>query len=197
MDDNFEVTLVDRNNYHSFSPLLYQVGVAFIEPSNISYPFRRLFQGKKNLRFHLGELKSVNIQEKTIDTDTGVLHYDELVLALGTESTYFGMKNVMKHSLPLKTISDATNLRNQLLLNMEKAVRTTDLSERESLLNVVVAGAGPTGVEVAGMLAEMAESIAPKEYPEMAIRSRGLISFKQIWKEGFLNCNSRIAICLQ
>ena len=167
MDDNFEVTLVDRNNYHSFSPLLYQVGMAFIEPSNISYPFRRLFQGKKNLRFHLGDLKSVNVQEKTIDTSTGVLHYDALVLAVGTESNYFGMKNVMKHSLPLKTISDATNLRNQLLLNMEKAVRTTDLSERESLLNVVVAGAGPSGVEVAGMLAEMSEAIAAKEYPEI------------------------------
>jgi NADH dehydrogenase len=167
MDDNFEVTLVDRDNYHSFSPLLYQVAMAFIEPSNISYPFRRLFQGKKNLHFHLGELKSVNLQEKTIDTSTGVLHYDALVLAVGTETNYFGMKNVMKHSLPLKTISDATNLRNQLLLNMEKAVRTTDLSERESLLNVVVAGAGPSGVEVAGMLAEMSESIAPKEYPEI------------------------------
>ena len=167
MDDNFEVTLVDRNNYHSFSPLLYQVGMAFIEPSNISYPFRRLFQGKKNLRFHLGELKSVNLQEKTIDTGTGVLHYDALVLAVGTESNYFGMKNVMRHSLPLKTISDATNLRNQLLLNMEKAVRTTDPSERESLLNVVVAGAGPSGVEVAGMLAEMSESIARKDYPEI------------------------------
>ena len=167
MDDNFEVTLVDRNNYHSFSPLLYQVGMAFIEPSNISYPFRRLFQGKKNLRFHLGELKSVNLQEKTIDTGTGVLHYDALVLAVGTESNYFGMKNVMRHSLPLKTISDATNLRNQLLLTMEKAVRTTDPSERESLLNVVVAGAGPSGVEVAGMLAEMSESIARKDYPEI------------------------------
>jgi NADH dehydrogenase len=115
----------------------------------------------------MGELKNVNIQEKTIETSTGALSYDSLVLAVGTESNYFGMENVKKNALPLKTISDATNLRNHLLLKMEEAVRTTDLDERESLLNVVVAGAGPSGVEVAGMLAEMSEAIAPKEYPEM------------------------------
>lgn len=165
--DNFEITLVDIDNYHSFSPLLYQVATAFIEPSNISYPFRRLFQGKRNVRFHLGELKRIDIHKKTIDTNTGVLRYDFLVLAVGTESNFFGMEGVKKHSLPLKTITDATNLRNHLLLNMEEAVRATDPAERESLLNIVVAGAGPTGVEVAGMLAEMAETIAPKEYPEM------------------------------
>lgn len=166
-DDNFEVTLVDSNNFHSFSPLLYQVGMAFIEPSNISYPFRRLFQGKKNLRFHLGQLRSVDIQKKTVDTTNGILQYDKLVLAAGTESNYFGMQNVKEHSLPLKTISDATNLRNHLLLGMEKAVNATDPVERQRLLNVVIAGAGPSGVEVAGMLAEMSASIAPKEYPEI------------------------------
>lgn len=166
-DDNFGVTLVDIDNYHSFSPLLYQVGMAFIEPANISYPFRRLFQGKRNLRFHLGELKNVNVKEKTIDTTTGMLSYDALVLAVGTESNYFGMENVKKHALPLKTISDATNLRNHLLLNMEEAVRAKDPAVRKSLLNIVVAGGGPTGVEVAGMLAEMSMSIASKEYPEL------------------------------
>jgi len=167
LDENFEVTLVDVNNYHSFQPLLYQVGMAFIEPSNISHPFRRLFQEKKNLRFHLGEFKRVNLQEKTIDTSTGSLSYDELVLAAGTETNYFGMQNVMQHALPLKTISDATNLRNHIMLNMERAVRTTDPVERESMLNIVVAGGGPSGVEVAGMLAEMSASLVPKEYPEI------------------------------
>ena len=166
-DDNFEVTLVDIDNYHSFSPLLYQVGMAFIEPSSISYPFRRLFQGKANLRFHLGELKNVNTRDKTITTTAGTLGYDSLVLSLGTESNYFGMDNVKKHSLPLKTISDATNLRNHLLMKMEEAVRATDPAVRLGLSNVVVAGAGPSGVEVAGMLAEMSEAIAPKEYPEI------------------------------
>lgn len=166
-DHRFQVTLVDRYNYHSFTPLLYQVGMAFIEPSNISYPFRRLFQEKDNLRFHLGCLLRVNMQENTIETDTGVLPYDDFVLALGTESNYFGMENVKKHAWPLKTITDATNLRNHLLLNMEKAARTTDPVKRKELLNVVIAGGGPTGVEVAGMLAEMAQHIAPKEYPEI------------------------------
>jgi NADH dehydrogenase len=166
-DEHFEVTLVDIDNYHSFSPLLYQVGMAFIEPSNISYPFRRLFQEKRNLRFHLGELKHVDIEKKLVETTTGQLSYDSLVIALGTESNYFGMENVKKHALQLKTISDATNLRNHLLLKMEEAVREKDLSVRESLLNVVVAGAGPSGVEVAGMLAELSHTIGPKEYPEI------------------------------
>ena len=166
-DDHFAVTLLDIDNYHSFSPLLYQVGMAFIEPSNISYPFRRLFQDKENLRFHLGELKRVHTGSKSVETTTGTLNYDFLVIALGTESNYFGMENVKKHALPLKTISDATNLRNHLLLKMEEAVRENNPAVRASLLNVVVAGAGPSGVEVAGMLAEMSEAIAPKEYPEM------------------------------
>src|SRR6187455_3211996 len=165
-DEHFEVTLVDIDNYHSFSPLLYQVGMAFIEPSNISYPFRRLFQEKQNLRFHLGELEHVDIEKKLVETTTGQLSYGSLVIALGTESNYFGMENVKKQALPLKTISDATNLRNHLLLKMEEAVREKDLSVRESLLNVVVAGAGPSGVEVAGMLAELSQTIGPKEYPE-------------------------------
>lgn len=166
-NNTYQVTLVDMHNHHSFSPLLYQVGMAFIEPSNISYPFRRLFQNKHNLRFHLGELRSVNVDENEITTSAGVLHYDYLVLAIGTESNYFGMENVKKNALPLKTISDATNMRNHLLLNMEKAVNTKDIEERAKLLNIVVAGAGPTGVEVAGMLAEMSKKIGPREYPEI------------------------------
>lgn len=167
-DSRFEVTLVDINNYHSFLPLLYQVGMAFIEPSNISYPFRRLFQTKTNLRFHMGELHSVDLETNSLITSTGVLPYDYLVLAVGTESNYFGMENVKKNALPLKTISDATNLRNHLLLNMEQAVRAETSAERAKLLNVVIAGAGPTGIEVAGMLAEMSKKIGPKEYPEIA-----------------------------
>src|SRR5688500_10570371 len=125
-DDRFEVTLVDRNNFHSFTPLLYQVGMAFIEPSNISYPFRRLFQEKDNLRFFLGSLIKVRDEEKVTETDQGVIEYDYLVIAVGTESNYFGMENVKNKSWPLKTITDATNLRNHLLLNMEEAARTED-----------------------------------------------------------------------
>jgi NADH dehydrogenase len=166
-DERFLITLVDINNYHFFPPLLYQVATAFIEPSNISYPFRRLFQKKKNLRFHMGSLTRVNAENNNIETDTGSLEYDFLVLAVGTETNYFGMENVKRNSLPMKTINDALNLRNYLLLNMEKAVRMEDMGEKEKYLNIVIAGGGPTGVEIAGMLAEMGREIAAKEYPEI------------------------------
>lgn len=166
-DKRFHVTLVDQNNYHSFMPLLYQVGMAFIEPSNISYPFRRLFQEKENLRFYMGCLRRVNAAHNLIETDNGFIEYDYLVLAIGTYSNYFGMENVKNKAWPLKSISDATNLRNHILLNMEKAARIEDPVKRMQYLNIVIAGGGPTGVEVAGMLAEMAHHIAPKEYPEI------------------------------
>ena len=166
-DPRFQVVLVDTNNYHFFPPLLYQVASAFIEPSNISYPFRRMFQKKKSLRFHLGSLIRINPQTNSIETDTGTLDYDYLVLAVGTESNYFGMENVKQNSLPMKTINYALNLRNHILLSMENAVRSNDRSEKEKNLNIVIAGGGPSGVEVAGMLAEMGHYIAAKEYPEI------------------------------
>lgn len=166
-NDNFHVTLVDKNNYHFFPPLLYQVATGFIEPSNISYPFRRMFQEKENLRFHMGSLQKVNPESNTIETDTGTLDYDYLVLAVGTETNYFGMQHVKEYGLPMKSIDDALNLRNHILLNMENAVRSTSQEEREKHLNIVIAGGGPTGVEIAGMLAEMGHNIGRKEYPEI------------------------------
>ena len=166
-DKRFHITLVDKNNYHFFPPLLYQVSTAFIEPSNISYPFRRMFQEKTNLRFHMGALLKVNTENNTIETENGILPYDYLVLAIGTESNFFGIENVKQRSLPMKTIDDALNLRNYLLLTMEKAVRTNDQAERDKLLNIVIAGGGPTGVELAGMLAELGHNVAVKEYPEI------------------------------
>jgi NADH:ubiquinone reductase (H+-translocating) len=166
-DPRFLITLVDINNYHFFPPLLYQVATAFIEPSNISYPFRRMFQEKPNLRFHLGRLLKINHIENIIETDTATLQYDYLVLALGTETNYFGMENVRQNALPMKTIGDSLNLRNHVLLSMERAVRAVDKTHREKYLTIVIAGGGPSGVEVAGMLAEMGHNIATKEYPEI------------------------------
>ena len=166
-DNRFQITLVDRNNYHFFPPLLYQVSTSFIEPSNISYPFRRMFQEKENVRFHMGSLQRVNPVTNTIETENGILSYDYLVLALGTETNYFGMENVKKGSLPMKTIDEALTLRNTLLLNMENAVKAKTKPERDRLLNIVIAGGGPTGVELAGMLAELGNNIAHKEYPEL------------------------------
>jgi NADH dehydrogenase len=161
------VTLVDKNNYHFFPPLLYQVATAFIEPSNISYPFRRMFQYKHNLRYYMGSLVKINVESNTIETDSGTLDYDYLVLAMGAESNYFGMDNVKNNALPMKTIDDAINLRNHILLNLEKLVKSNDPLEREIRRNIVIAGGGPTGVEVSGMIAEMGKYILEKDYPEL------------------------------
>ena len=166
-DKRFEITLVDRNNYHFFPPLIYQVSAAFIESSNISYPFRRLFQKKSNVRFHMGELKRVNPAEKTVETTTGTLSYDYLVLAMGTGTNYFGFENIAKHAKPMKTLDDAMKLRNHILLQMESAVRATDPAARNKAMNIVIAGGGPTGVELSGILAEMGREILMKEYPEL------------------------------
>ena len=166
----FHVTLVVGNNYHFFPPLLYQVATAFIEPSNISYPFRKMFQNKKNIRFYMGKLQKVFPESKTIETENGNLSYDYLVLAMGTESNFFGNINVMKDALPMKTIDDALNIRNHILLRLEEAVRSTSIEDRQRLANIVLAGGGPTGVELAGMIAEMARNISSKDYPEISSR---------------------------
>ncbi|WP_285055545.1 NAD(P)/FAD-dependent oxidoreductase [Pedobacter ginsengisoli] len=163
--DQYQVIMVDRNNYHFFPPLLYQVSTAFIEASNISYPFRRMFQGKSNLSFYMGTLIKINPESNSIETDNGTLTYDYLVLAMGTETNYFGLDNVKQKALPMKTIDDALHLRNHVLLRLEEAVRSTDVREKERLGNVVIAGGGPTGVEIAGMLAEMGKNIVKKDYP--------------------------------
>ena len=168
-DDRFLITLVDKNNYHFFPPLIYQVATSFIQASNISYPFRRLFSKYKNVNFHMGSLLKVDSENNVIETDTGNLTYDYLVLALGTESNFFGMENVQKCALPMKNIEEALYLRNHMLLNLEEAARNKDLKTAERLQNVVIAGGGPTGVELAGMLAEMGKYIAEKEYPEIKL----------------------------
>jgi len=163
---SFDITLVDRNNYHFFPPLLYQVSTAFIEPSNIAYPFRKMMQVQRNLSFFMGELVCVLPQENMIETTNGFLKFDFLVLATGTETNYFGNENLRKNALPMKTIDDALRIRNHILLKMEEAVRSGSPGEVVKLTNLVIAGGGPTGVELAGMIAEMAKNIniTSKEY---------------------------------
>ncbi|MEI3789241.1 MULTISPECIES: NAD(P)/FAD-dependent oxidoreductase [unclassified Chryseobacterium] len=173
-DNRFLITLVDKNNYHFFPPLIYQVATSFIQASNISYPFRRLFSKYKNVNFHMGSLLKVNPESKTIETDTGNLTYDYLVIALGTESNFFGMDNVQRCALPMKSIEEALYLRNHMLLNLEEAARNKDPKTAEKLQNVVIAGGGPTGVELAGMIAEMGKYIAEKEYPEIKLNLSNL-----------------------
>ncbi len=174
-NEDFEVVLVDKNNYHFFPPLLYQVSTAFIEASNISYPFRRMFQSNPRFSFYMGGLLSIDLSSNVIHTDNGSLAYDYLVLAMGTETNYFGMENVRRKALPMKSIDDALELRNHVLLRLEEAARTEQAAEREKLGNIVIAGGGPTGVEIAGMLAEMGGNIVKKDYPTAARKGLGKI----------------------
>ncbi|GLU55183.1 NADH dehydrogenase [Dyadobacter frigoris] len=164
----FTVTLVDRNNYNFFPPLLYQIATGFLEVSNISYPFRRLGRQMENVNFHLGEFVKVIPSENQVVISTDNLHYDYLVFAAGVSTNYFGMENVKQNALPMKTVNDALELRNHILAQMELAAVEKDAGERKKLLSIVVAGGGPTGVEISGMLAEMRKNILPKDYPEIA-----------------------------
>ncbi|HEY4935070.1 MAG TPA: NAD(P)/FAD-dependent oxidoreductase, partial [Puia sp.] len=163
----FNITLVDKNNYNFFPPLIYQVATGFLENSNISYPFRKLFRKYSNIKFRMGELIKVNSEVHTIQLNNGELSYDYLVIATGAESNYFGMENIRKHSIPMKNVNDALEMRNTLLKRFEQATITSDPGERKKLLTIVVAGGGPTGVEVSGMLADLRVHSFSKDYPEM------------------------------
>jgi NADH:ubiquinone reductase (H+-translocating) len=166
-DGDFHVTLVDMNNYHLFPPLLYQVATGFLDVSNITYPFRKLFHGKENIRFRLGKLQKVMPENNKVLLSTGELSYDYLVLATGTESNYFGMENIRRAALPMKTVDDAIEIRNYILQKMEELTIEPDKAIKKRLGTVVIAGGGPTGVEIAGMLAEMRKSILHHDYPEL------------------------------
>ena len=165
---DFHITLVDRNNYNFFPPLLYQVATGFLEASNICYPFRKLFQNKKNISFRMGEFQKLVQDEQKVFFSTCELPYDYLVFATGTETNFFGLENVKKNAIPMKNVNDALNMRNRYLQRLEQATVTPDANERKKLLNMVVAGGGPTGVEVSGMLAEMKKNTLLKDYPELA-----------------------------
>ena len=165
--DQYDLTLVDANNYNFFPPLLYQVSTGFMEPSAISYPFRKILRGMKNVHFRLGSLEKVVPNENKVVLDNGILDYDILVLATGTETNFFGNKSIEANSLPMKTISDALSLRNVVFTRLDKATRIDDKKERKKLLTFVIAGAGPTGVELSGILAEMRMHILQKDYPEL------------------------------
>jgi NADH dehydrogenase len=172
---SYHITLVDSNNYNFFPPLIYQVSTGFMEPSAISYPFRKILRKLKNVRFRLGSLERVMPEENKILLSNGELEYDILVMATGTETNFFGNKNIEKYSLPMKTISDALSLRNVILTRLDRATRIDDVEERKKYLTFVIAGAGPTGVELSGILAEMKTTIIIKDYPELLEKDLGEI----------------------
>lgn len=165
---DIHVTLVDKNNYNFFPPLIYQVATAYLEPSSISYPYRKYFSGIENINFRLGDVQSVDMARNVVVLNNGELEYDQLIFATGAETNYFGMENVRKNAIPMKTLNDAIEMRNKLLQRMEKATLHTNSRERRKYLNIVVAGGGPTGVEVSGMFAEMRNGVLRREYPELS-----------------------------
>jgi NADH dehydrogenase len=166
-DPGFQITLVDKNNYNFFPPLIYQVATGFLENSNISYPFRKLFRRYSNIHFRLGTLVKADPSSHTIQLNNGELSYDYLVFATGAESNYFGLENIRKNAIPMKNVNDALNMRNTLLQRLELATITADPVERKKLLTIVVAGGGPTGVEVSGMLSDLRRHSLAKDYPEL------------------------------
>lgn len=165
----FQVVLIDKNNYNQFPPLIYQVASAGLEPSNISFPFRRIFQGAKHYYFRMGEVKEIDNEEKAVRTSFGTVHYDHLVLAAGATTNFFGNKNIEANALPMKTIPESMYLRNTIFENLEKAETEDNPDRKQALMNIAIVGGGPSGVEIAGVLAEMKRTIVPRDYPDLDV----------------------------
>ncbi|MGZ4042604.1 MAG: NAD(P)/FAD-dependent oxidoreductase [Bacteroidia bacterium] len=170
---NLEIWLIDKNNYHQFPPLLYQVATSGLEPSSISFPIRKIFQSKKNVHIRCTEVNSIDTQTKTVATSIGSLSFDYLVIATGATTNFFGNNIIEKNALPMKSVSEALYVRNRILENFEEALITSD-GERKALLNIVIVGGGPTGVEISGALAEMKNHILPKDYPEIDFKTMNI-----------------------
>lgn len=166
----YQVVLIDKKNHHTFQPLLYQVATSGLEPDSIVYPIRKIFKGKKNFFFRMAETTKIDNQNKVVSTSIGQITYDILIIATGATSNYFGMKNIKKYSIPMKNVVEALNLRSLIIQNFEEALNTSNLDERERLMNFVIVGAGPTGIELAGALAELKAHILPNDYPDLDIR---------------------------
>lgn len=171
---NFRVIMVDRHNYHTFQPLLYQVATAGLEPDSVAYPLRRSLQNTRNFFFRMAYVEQVVPEEKKIITSKGELHYDYLIIATGSTTNFFGNKKVEQYAYPMKSIPEALNLRSLILQRFEKATLTRDGSEKQALMNFMIVGAGPTGVELAGALAELKQNALPVDYPDLDVEKMNI-----------------------
>lgn len=167
---NLQVVLIDKHNYHTFQPLLYQVATGGLEAGSIAYPIRKVIQGCKDFYFRLTSVKEIDTVNQKVFSEIGDLHYDYLVIATGSKTNYFGNKEIERNSMSMKTIPQSLNIRSLILENFEQAVLTKDQAERNALMNFVLVGGGPTGVELAGALAEMKKAIFQKDYPDLDIK---------------------------
>lgn len=162
-----QVVLVDKNNFHQFPPMIYQVASSGIEPSSISFPFRKLFRKRKNFYFRMAEARCIFPDRKILQTSIGKVEYDYLVFAAGTTTNFFGNKHLEEEAMPMKTLPEAMGLRNALLSNLERSITCATEQERNELQNIVIVGGGATGVEIAGVLSEMKRYVLPTDYPDM------------------------------
>lgn len=167
---DFQIVMIDKHNYHTFQPLLYQVATAGLEPDSIAHAIRQIFSKKENFYFRIADVKKIDPNEKIIFTPIGNIFYDYLIIATGSETNYYGNENIMKYSMPMKTIPEALDLRSLVLQNLEAALLTNDLDERQRLMNFVIVGGGPTGVELAGAFGELKKHVLPNDYPDLDIR---------------------------
>jgi NADH dehydrogenase len=164
---NVDIVILDKHNYHTFQPLLYQVATGGLEADSIAFPIRKIFKGQKNLKFRVTEVKKVIPEENRLETNIGECHYDYLVIATGSTSNFFGQTEISQNAMPMKSIPEALNLRSLILQNLEAAIIAKDPVEENELLNFVVVGGGPTGVETAGAIAELKKHVLKNDYPEL------------------------------
>ena len=159
-----DVLVLDRHNYHTFQPLLYQVAIGSIAADSISFPIRRIFTKFENFSFNMAEVEKINAEDNTLTTNIGTIHYDYLVVATGSDTNFFGNKQIEHFAMPMKNVPEALNLRSLIIQNLETALVTRDMDEKFALMTFVVVGGGPTGVELSGALAEMRHLILGKDY---------------------------------
>ena len=165
-----QVVLIDKHNYHTFQPLLYQVATGGLEPDSIAFPLRKRFNDVDNFYFRLAEVVKIHPEQNSLETSIGNLDYDELIIATGSTTNFFGNTNIQKNTMEMKSVPQSLNIRSLILENFEEALLTDNIDERNALMNFVIVGGGPTGVELAGALAEMKKAILPKDYPDLDIR---------------------------
>ncbi len=170
LSQDYQVVMLDKNNYHTFIPLLYQVATAGLEPSSIAVPIRQIFKGHENFIFRVADVSSIINEEKYVKTSIGDITYDYLVIAIGTKTNFYNLPDFQKHSFPMKSLIEALNLRSIILQRFEEALITNNTEQKESLITIVIVGGGPTGVEITGALAELKKHILSSDYPELDIR---------------------------
>jgi NADH:quinone reductase (non-electrogenic) len=177
-NSSFDVVLIDKNNYHTFIPLLYQVATGGLEPGSIAYPVRRIIRDAPNVIFRMAEVLHVNCDTNILETSIGDIPYNHLVIATGSTNNFFGFEPMKNELLTLKSVPEALDMRSFIMQNLEKALYTSDDQEHEELINIVIIGGGPAGIELAGALAEMRKYVLPKDFPELDISQMDIYIFE-------------------